>query len=65
MTEPKPANGGDGDDAGNSGPLRSTTGLEFAHNTLDVLYLAAGVGAFIIALTIYLRFGSDNGGDHA
>jgi len=24
-----------------------------------------GVGAFIVALTIYLRFGSDNGGDHA
>jgi uncharacterized membrane protein YqhA len=39
--------------------------LEFPHNTLDVLYLAVGVGAFIIALTIYLRFGtSDNGRDH-
>ncbi len=30
-----------------------------------MLYLAVGVGAFIVALTIYLRFGSDNGGDHA
>jgi len=39
--------------------------LEFAHDTLDVLYLAAGIGAFIIALTVYLRYGSDNGGDHA
>ena len=39
--------------------------LEFPNNTLDVLYLAVGVGAFIVALTIYLRFGSDNGGDHA
>jgi uncharacterized membrane protein YqhA len=39
--------------------------LEFPHNTLDMLYLAVGVGAFIVALTIYLRFGSDNGGDHA
>lgn len=38
--------------------------LEFG-NELKVLYLAAGVGIFIIALTIYLRFGSDNGGDHA
>jgi uncharacterized membrane protein YqhA len=39
--------------------------LEFPNNTLDVLYLAVGVGSFIVALTIYLRFGSDNGGDHA
>jgi uncharacterized membrane protein YqhA len=39
--------------------------LEFPNNTLDVLYSAAGVGFFIVALTIYLRFGSDNGGDHA
>jgi uncharacterized membrane protein YqhA len=39
--------------------------LEFAKNSLEVLYLAVGVGIFIIALTIYLRFGSDNGGDHA
>ena len=38
--------------------------LEFG-NELKVLYLAAGVGIFIVALTIYLRFGSDNGGDHA
>ncbi len=39
--------------------------LEFASDTLDVLYLAAGVAVFIVALTIYLRFGSsDNGGDH-
>jgi uncharacterized membrane protein YqhA len=39
--------------------------LEFARNTLEVLYLAVGVGVFILALTIYLRFSSDNGGDHA
>jgi uncharacterized membrane protein YqhA len=39
--------------------------LEFGDDTLKVLYLAAGVGIFIVALTIYLRFGSDNGGDHA
>jgi uncharacterized membrane protein YqhA len=40
--------------------------LEFGKNTLEVLYLAAGVAVFIIALTIYLRFGSSgNGGDHA
>jgi uncharacterized membrane protein YqhA len=39
--------------------------LEFDNDTLKVLYLAAGVGIFIVALTIYLRFGSDNGGDHA
>ena len=39
--------------------------LEFPRNELELLYLAAGVAAFIIALTIYLRFGSDNGGDHA
>ena len=40
--------------------------LEFNRATLDVFYLAAGVGIFIIALTIYLRFGSpDKGGDHA
>jgi uncharacterized membrane protein YqhA len=38
--------------------------LEFG-NELKVLYLAAGVGIFIIALTIYLKFSSDNGGDHA
>jgi uncharacterized membrane protein YqhA len=38
--------------------------LEFG-DELKVLYLAAGVGIFIVALTIYLRFGSDNGGDHA
>jgi uncharacterized membrane protein YqhA len=38
--------------------------LEFG-DELKVLYLAAGVAVFIIALTIYLRFGSDNGGDHA
>ena len=39
--------------------------LEFPRNELELLYLAAGVAVFIIALTIYLRFGSDNGGDHA
>jgi uncharacterized membrane protein YqhA len=40
--------------------------LEFANAlSLDLLYLAVGVAAFIVALTIYLRFGSDNGGDHA
>ena len=39
--------------------------LEFPRNELQLLYLAAGVAAFIIALTIYLKFGSDNGGDHA
>lgn len=39
--------------------------LEFDNNTLRVFYLAAGVAVFIVALTIYLRFGSDNGGDHA
>ena len=39
--------------------------LEFPRNELELLYLAAGVASFIIALTIYLRFGSDNGGDHA
>jgi uncharacterized membrane protein YqhA len=39
--------------------------LEFPNDTLDVLYLAVGVGFFIVALTIYLKFGSDNGGDHA
>jgi len=39
--------------------------LEFPKDTLDVLYLAAGVGIFIVALTIFLRFGSDNSGDHA
>ena len=39
--------------------------LEFARNTLEALYLAVGVGVFILALTIYLRFSSDNGGDHA
>jgi uncharacterized membrane protein YqhA len=38
--------------------------LEFG-DELKVLYLAAGVGIFIVALTIYLRFGSDNSGDHA
>lgn len=38
--------------------------LEFS-NALHMLYLAAGVAAFIIALTVYLRFGADNGGDHA
>lgn len=38
--------------------------LEFG-DELKVLYLAAGVGIFIVALTIYLKFGSDNGGDHA
>ena len=38
---------------------------DFGHDALDLLYLAVGVGAFIVALTIYLRFGSDNGGDHA
>ena len=38
--------------------------LEFG-DELKVLYLAGGVGIFIVALTIYLRFGSDNGGDHA
>jgi uncharacterized membrane protein YqhA len=39
--------------------------LEFGHNELEILYLAAGVAIFIIALTIFLRYGSDNGGDHA
>ena len=39
--------------------------LEFPRNELELLYLAAGVAVFILALTIYLRFGSDNGGDHA
>jgi uncharacterized membrane protein YqhA len=39
--------------------------LEFPRNELELLYLAAGVAIFIIALTIYLKFGSDNGGDHA
>ncbi len=39
--------------------------LEFPKDTLEVLYLAAGVGIFIVALTVFLRFGSDNGGDHA
>ena len=39
--------------------------LEFPRNELEVFYLAAGVGSFILALTIYLRYGSDNGGDHA
>jgi uncharacterized membrane protein YqhA len=39
--------------------------LEFGNDTLKVLYLAAAVGIFIVALTLYLRFGSDNGGDHA
>lgn len=39
--------------------------LEFANDTLELLYLAAGVAVFIVALTIYLRFGSSvNGGDH-
>ena len=38
--------------------------LEFPRNELELLYLAAGVAAFIVALTIYLRYGSDNGGDH-
>jgi uncharacterized membrane protein YqhA len=31
--------------------------LEF-HDELDVLYLGAGVAVFIVALTVYLRFGS-------
>ena len=39
--------------------------LEFGHNELEILYLAAGVAIFIIALTVFLRYGSDNGGDHA
>ena len=39
--------------------------LEFPRNELELLYLATGVAIFIIALTIYLKFGSDNGGDHA
>jgi uncharacterized membrane protein YqhA len=40
--------------------------LEFANAlSLDLLYLGVGVAVFIVALTIYLRFGSDNGGDHA
>lgn len=40
--------------------------LEFDKATLDVLYLAAGVALFILALTIYLRFSSSqNGNDHA
>ncbi len=39
--------------------------LEFGHNELDILYLAAGVAIFVIALTVFLRYGSDNGGDHA
>jgi uncharacterized membrane protein YqhA len=39
--------------------------LEFPRNELELLYLAAGVAVFILALTIYLKFGSDNGGDHA
>ena len=39
--------------------------LEFPRHELELLYLAAGVAVFIIALTIYLRFGSANGGDHA
>ncbi len=40
--------------------------LEFDKATLDVLYLAAGIAVFILALTIYLRFGSSqNGNDHA
>ena len=39
--------------------------LEFPSNTLELFYLAAGVAVFIVALTIYLRFGSSvNGGDH-
>lgn len=38
--------------------------LEFG-NALELLYLAAGVAVFIVALTFYLRFGtSDNGRDH-
>ena len=39
--------------------------LEFGHNELEILYLAAGVAIFIVALTVFLRYGSDNGGDHA
>jgi uncharacterized membrane protein YqhA len=39
--------------------------LEFPRNELELLYLAVGVAVFILALTIYLKFGSDNGGDHA
>ncbi len=31
--------------------------LEF-HDELDVLYLGTGVAVFIVALTVYLRFGS-------
>jgi len=38
---------------------------DFGNHALEVLYLAVGVGVFIIALTVYLRFGSENGGDHA
>lgn len=39
--------------------------LEFGHHELEILYLAAGVAIFIVALTVFLRYGSDNGGDHA
>jgi uncharacterized membrane protein YqhA len=33
--------------------------LEFGQATLEMLYLGAGVTIFIIALTVYLRFGSE------
>jgi len=33
--------------------------LEFGGATLEILYLGTGVAVFIIALTVYLRFGSD------
>ncbi len=36
--------------------------LEFGH-ALDVLYLGAGVAIFIVALTVYLRFGSSRSRD--
>jgi uncharacterized membrane protein YqhA len=37
--------------------------LEFGHETLDVLYLGAGVAVFIGSLTVYLRFGSGRNRD--
>jgi len=33
--------------------------LEFRQATLEILYLGVGVAVFIIALTVYLRFGAD------
>jgi uncharacterized membrane protein YqhA len=37
--------------------------LEFDRASLEILYLGAGVAVFIIALTVYLRFGSDTSQD--